>query len=82
MKARVLNDLANALNEAGKHDQLLHLVQRIWLQTGTRNLAIKLLPLGIKFIPFKPEIGTAFCESFDWVDTFLKGQGNTEVPSI
>ncbi len=72
-RASMLRYLAKGLARVGRHKQLLHLVQRSWLQTNTREAAIKLLPVVSELIPFKPDISTAFCEVFTWVDTFLKG---------
>ena len=54
-------------------EKALRWVQQVWRQANTREHTLEILPLAYPFIPLKPEIGVAFAESFDWVDSFLKG---------
>ena len=71
-RALVLEELARSIGSFGMQEQLLHLVQTSWRQADTGEYAIKLLSLAESLIPLHPEIGTAFCEAFTWVDNFLK----------
>jgi len=68
-----LHNLADALAKHNEHEHLLSLVHHWWLQAGTRDEAIKLLPLAFGLIPLHPNIGMVFYEAFAWVDNFLRG---------
>jgi hypothetical protein len=76
-RASMLQDLAKGLARVGRHSQLLRLVQRSWLQAKTRESAIKLLPAVSELIRFEPVMSTAFCEAFNWVDTFFSDLAGT-----
>jgi tetratricopeptide (TPR) repeat protein len=69
----VLQSIAQYLTSIREYEDLLHFVQRRWLQTDTWDDAVTLLPLAYGLIPLKPEMGSAFFESFAWVDAFLEG---------
>jgi tetratricopeptide (TPR) repeat protein/archaellum biogenesis ATPase FlaH len=74
-RAYVFRELREALI-AGKENsapRLLSLVQDSWLQVEKRAHALQLFPLVCSLIPLRPEIGTAFFEAFQWVDSILKG---------
>ncbi len=68
-----LNELGTILATTNEFEELLHLVQRTWLQIETREDAIALLPLAVGLISLEPDIGIEFCKAFDWVDDFLVG---------
>ncbi|GHO79576.1 hypothetical protein KSD_73470 [Ktedonobacter sp. SOSP1-85] len=72
-QAEALRRLAESLGKRGEYEHLLSLVQRWWGRAKTREHALQLLPLAYELIPLKPEIGFAFYEAFDWVDSFVKG---------
>ena len=69
----MLRNLADALAKHNEQERLLSLVHHWWLQAGTRDKAIELLPLAFGFIPRYPNIGMAFSGAFVWVDNFLRG---------
>jgi hypothetical protein len=72
-RVEALRALGAALIHSNKDVQLLRLVQHSWQQADTRDYAVALLSLVNDLLPLKPEIGTKLCESFSWVDDFLKG---------
>ena len=74
VRAEMLLELARIVEGVGKHEQLVAIVRRSWQQADTRGSAIKLLPLAAGLILLKPEVSSAFCEAFSWVDSFLKGK--------
>jgi hypothetical protein len=68
---KVLTALAADLTALCKYEQLLQLVRQRWQQVDSRDEAIDLLPLAYGFLPRSPELGVAFSDAFDWVDTFF-----------
>jgi len=72
-RAQALRELADALIKSNKHLQLLRLIQHSWRKADTRDYAAELLSLANGLLPLKPEIGIKLCESFAWVDDFLRG---------
>ncbi len=68
-----LNELAVMLTTNAEYDRLLHTVQRSWLRSNTIEETVEQLPQVSGLLSLKPEVGPAICESFTWVDTFLKG---------
>ena len=71
-RAGALRKLAANLAFTDTYEVLLRLIQHTCLLADTRDYAIEILPMISSLLPFKPEIGTAICEAFLWVDTFLK----------
>ena len=72
-QAAALKNLIEVLIKYYKHDRILHLVQRSYLQAETRDFALQEISLAAGLISLKPEIGIALYEAFKWVDTFLAG---------
>ena len=71
-RVRLLKHTVKLLSTAKKYDYLLRFVQHCWLQVDTRENAIKLLPLAIGLLPLRPELGTAFVDASNWVESFLE----------
>jgi hypothetical protein len=70
-QARALRQLAKTMIRKHKLEHLLHLIQRLWRQTETREEALTLFSLAIAFISRTPDISTALLSAFSWVDNFL-----------
>jgi len=68
-----LQEILDVLDVFDRQELMLRLVQHAWLQADIRSYAVDLLPLAMRYIAIKPEIGPTFCESFDWVESLLKG---------
>jgi tetratricopeptide (TPR) repeat protein len=73
VQAEALSSLGQALAQAQLWSTLLRVVQRSWLRSETREIALVLLSLTDGFLPLEPEIGNYFYEAFPWVDHFLRG---------
>jgi tetratricopeptide (TPR) repeat protein len=69
---KVLREITEVIAKTGDYEELLHAVQSWWMQVDKRDDAIQLLPLATQLILFEPEIGSAFCNVFTWVDNFIK----------
>lgn len=71
-RIKALREMAVELSRAGEDERLLRIVQNEWLQVTREEYAVKLLTVAAQFIKIRPEIGIAFYEAFNWVDTFFK----------
>lgn len=71
-RVRALCEVTEVLVAVGDFEQVVRIVQIWWLQVDSSEDAIQMLLLATGLIPLKPEVGTAFCEAFTWVDNFLK----------
>ena len=72
-QGRALSTLATAMASADEFEKSLHVIQRVWRQVETRDEALSLFSIASVFISHKPEVGVAFFDAFNWVDTFLGG---------
>ena len=71
-KAKVFKELAHILFSSREYEQLLALIQNVWLQAETRDYTLEILDLALPFVPIQSELGIAFYKALVWTDTFLQ----------
>ncbi len=71
-KASLLVSMANSLAEAGHNLELIHLIQRSWLQAGTKDDCQHLFAMVHGVILRNPEICDDFYKAFEWAGTFVE----------
>lgn len=70
-KASLLVSIADALAQADRYLEQIHLTQQAWLQVSTKDDCQDLFVMVRGLLPHNPEMCTHFYESFGWVDAFL-----------
>jgi tetratricopeptide (TPR) repeat protein len=69
---QALNGLVAALAQQRKHSAVVSIIQKEWIQTTSKDHALRFFSLAYTLIPFYPELGMGLYKAFAWVDDFLQ----------
>jgi tetratricopeptide (TPR) repeat protein len=71
-KASLLVSMADALAREDRDLELIHLIQRSWLQIGTKDDCQHLFAIVYGVLLHNPEICNDFYRAFEWAGTFVE----------
>ena len=71
-KANLLVSMANTLAPAVSDLELIHLIQRSWLQANTKDDCQYLFAMVLPLLLRNPQMCASFYDSFGWVDRFIE----------
>lgn len=71
LPAEVWRLRVSALLQQKNDEEALRIVQRMWLQVETKEIALPFFPLALGLVAYWPEMGSRLYAAFNWVNTFL-----------